>query len=334
MSLVVAGVDGGNTKTEALVAGGDGALLGYGRSGCGNYEGPGVEAARNEIRKALETAIAQAGVDAQNIATCCFGLAGADFPEDFVMLQEAMGELGIARKVIIENDAIIGLRAGTTLGCGAAVIMGGGTKTVGRAPDGREVRFPGEGYLFGDWGGGHAVADEVLHRVFRAHQGRGKPTALMPRVLEALGASDMEDLTRRLYREQITSAQRMSLTPLCFRVAAEGDEVAQKIISMIGEETAVSAAAVLGQLNLLDQPADVVLIGSLFTKGEGPLLLDTVRARLGELAPLARPVPLRHPPVVGAVLLALEDCGIVVGDAVMARLDATVASIIPAAPSG
>jgi len=330
----VAGVDGGNTKTEALVANGEGALLGYGRSGCGNYEGPGLEAARREIRKALEAAIAQGGVAARDIAACCFGLAGADFPEDFVMLQEGMEELGVGRKVIIENDAIIGLRAGTTLGYGAGVIMGGGTKTVGRAPDGREVRFPGEGYIFGDWGGGSQVSLDVLHRVFRAYQGRGKPTALLPATLEFFGVRDMEELTRRLYRDEITHEQRMALTPLCFRVAAQGDEVAQEIIKMVGEETAVSAAAVLKQLELLDKPADVVLIGSLFTKGEGPLLMDTVRARLAELAPYARPVRLRHPPVVGAILLALEACGVVVGERIMTRLEETAAKVVPGASAG
>jgi len=329
MNQYLLGVDGGNSKTAALLSDLSGNLLGYGLAGPGNYEAVGLEAAKENIRAAAERAMAQRKISGESVSLACFGLAGADFPEDFEMLRAAMEQLGLARSVIIENDAIIGMRAGSRRGYGAAVVMGAGAKAVGRAPDGTEVRLPGEGYEFGDWGGGGAVASEILHRVFRAYDGRGAPTMLLEMVLKQLGVADMEELTRKLYRGEFHSAQRLSLAPLAFQAAARGDRVAAEIVQRIGEEAAISAAAVLRRLNLLDRPAEVVLIGGLF-KGEGPLLMQALRSRLAEEAPLAVPVLLQHEPVVGAVLLAMDQLGLDTGPALMTRVFKSEAELLAA----
>src|SRR5262245_475221 len=59
----VLGVDGGNTKTIALIAGLDGAIVGAGRGGCGDIYGstrdnPGIP----QVERAVRAALAAAGV--------------------------------------------------------------------------------------------------------------------------------------------------------------------------------------------------------------------------------------------------------------------------------
>jgi N-acetylglucosamine kinase-like BadF-type ATPase len=80
MSAVLA-VDGGNTKTIAVVAGADGRVLGTGRAGCADiYNAPTPDRALDAIAAAVGAALAEAGMRADELAAAAFGLAGADWP--------------------------------------------------------------------------------------------------------------------------------------------------------------------------------------------------------------------------------------------------------------
>lgn len=328
--MILLGVDGGGSKTFAVAVDERGEIRGFGRGGCGNYEGPGLDAAMAEIAKACRGALDAAGTRiAQN---GCFCLAGADFPEDFEMLGKAVAELAVADRVHIYNDTRAAFRAGSTRGCGAVVIMGAGMNAAGFAPDGRECRLPGEGFLFGDWGGAGSIGAEVMHCVFRAQDGRGQPTALTRMVLERLGARDMDELTQNLYLDKIPPPAIASLTLLVFPAALLGDEVASAIIERIADETAAAALAMLRRLALEGEECDVVLGGSVY-KGEGPLLLERVKAKVAAHAPRAEVVIPTVEPVIGAAVLALETAGVIVDNDVRARLqegnDALVAPHTP-----
>ena len=95
----VLGVDGGNTKTIALVAALDGTILGAGRAGCGDiYNAPiegsnwpdSASAAIANIEYAVETALQAAQVKSADLVTAVFNMAGADWLEDFALLETAM----------------------------------------------------------------------------------------------------------------------------------------------------------------------------------------------------------------------------------------------------
>jgi N-acetylglucosamine kinase-like BadF-type ATPase len=315
--LIVLGVDGGGSKTFAVVADEQGRVLGFGRAGCGNYEGTGVAAAMGEIGKACRDALAAAGVGRAAIG--CFGLAGADFPEDFEMLGTAASALGVADEVRVLNDTRVAFSAGSLRGYGAVVIMGSGMNAAGFAPDGRECRLAGEGFLYGDWGGAGSVGAEIMHRVFRAYDGRGKRTILTSLVLRELGAADMDDLTRRLYRNEIGTAAIPALTRLVFPAALEGDEVACAIIERIADETARAALAMLRRLGMERDECDVVLGGGMY-KGEGSVLFDLVRAKVHAGAPRVVVIVPTMEPVMGAAILALEQAGVRVDADVRANL--------------
>jgi N-acetylglucosamine kinase-like BadF-type ATPase len=95
---------------------------------------------------------------------------------------------------------------------------------------------------------------------------------------------------------------------LVFEVANEGDEVAQECIRWVGRELAGLAIGVIRQLAFEDLEFDIVLTGSLY-KGS-PLIADTMRETIHPVAPGARLVPLNAPPVVGGVLLGMEQVGV------------------------
>ena len=94
------------------------------------------------------------------------------------------------------------------------------------------------------------------------------------------------------------------ITPRIFRAAEDGDQVALEVARWAGEQLGNMVNGVVRQLNFQVETFDVVEMGGVFNAGK--LLTDPLHATVLKLAPGARFVPLKVPPVVGAVLLAME----------------------------
>lgn len=319
----ILGLDGGGTKTFALVADLHGQLHGFGQAGPSNHQGRGLEAAMLAVERAGRDALQSAGVHEDEVAIVSCGLGGADLPEDFAMLQPALERLKLGGRVDLRNDTQVALRAGTHQNWGVVLICGTGFNVAGRAPDGRELCFPGLGWLSGDWGGAGMLATEMVRLVMREADGRGRPTVLTSMLLEAFEQPTAYELMRALYHQQIERPQLLAKVPLLFRAAMQADAPAQELIMRLGEELGISAVAVIRRLGLVEQPVEVVLGGSVF-KGEGPLLTDTIIQVIHRAAPRAVLVWPDFEPVVGAVLLGLEAAGVVVDDQVYSSLRSTM----------
>lgn len=320
----ILGVDAGGSKTLAVVGDETGRVLGIGRAGCGNHQSRGLAAAMDQVRLAAAQALEMAGVTAAEVASYC--LAGADLPEDFVLLRPAVEDLGLAARACLRNDIAAVLRSGSDSPNAVVVGWGSGVNAMGRNAAGEEIRLPALGWYSGDWGGGSDLGREAIWLVARAHDGRGEPTALQEPVLRAFGVSGVEEMIRKLYfhREERWGIHR--LAPIVFQVAAAGDCAARGLVERAAEETVLTAVALLRRLDLLVTPADVVLGGSIF-RARDALLIGAVGERLRERAPRARVVIPDVEPVVGAYFYGLDMLEEAVGCDVRARAAASFAEM-------
>jgi N-acetylglucosamine kinase-like BadF-type ATPase len=319
MPSFVVGVDGGTTKTIALVADAQGHILGAGRGGNSNWTGDDVTAPMRVVTDTVHQALAQAGLRGDDVAVGAFGLAGADWPEDYQRRQAALERAGIARRIVVKNDVMVGWRAGTRQRFGVAIVAGTGSNTAIIAPDGEEWCY---GYYV-RYGGAGDVAYDAIYAVLRQEDGRGTPTALTEIVLSRLGYPTPEALLRAFYTHQLEPDSVLSLCPLVFEAAYEGDEVAVALIVQQGEALAEYATAGIRRYRMEDLAFDVVLSGSLF-KGKGPLLIDTVTQAVHRVAPRTRIVHPRFEPAVGGVLLAYDALNLEVTDKMYDNLARTV----------
>jgi len=315
----VVGVDGGTTKTIALVANDRGQILGVGRSGNSNWLGPNVEKPMAVVVDAVEQALTMAGLSGDDVALGVFGLAGADWPEDHERREAVLSRRGIAQEVVVKNDALVGWRASTRQTFGAVIAAGTGTNTCVITPDGREWCY---GY-YADNGGAWDVAHSAIRAVLRAEDGRGQPTALTGIVLKKLGYATPQALLRASYTGQLDREAVLSLCPLVFQAADAGDEAAAEIIVRQGQVLAEYATAAIRRFEMEDLAFDVVLSGSVF-KGQGPLLIDTVTQAVHRVAPHTRIVPAAFEPAIGSILLAYDQLGIVATDKMLDRLVRTM----------
>ncbi|RPH62885.1 MAG: hypothetical protein EHM81_01280 [Chloroflexi bacterium] len=74
-----------------------------------------------------------------------------------------------------------------------------------------------------------------------------------------------------------------------------------------GEQLGQMACGVIRQLNLENEQVEVVQIGSLYDGH--PLMTEAMRATIQQVAPRARLVRLTAPPVVGGVILGMQQAG-------------------------
>jgi N-acetylglucosamine kinase-like BadF-type ATPase len=295
----VLGVDGGNSKTELVVATVDGELLARVRGPGSNSHGPGGPEGTADVIAAL---VAEAGLE-RPAAAGAFFLCGADVVADVGALQQAVERRGFAARALVENDTFALLRAGTDREDAVAVVCGSGINCVGRAAGGRVARYPALGWETGDWGGADMLGRDALFLAARAEDGRGEPSELAETVKAHFGVATVEEAGVAVHYRRVPLARVGELAPLVLDAAARGDAVAAGLVERLGAEIGALVRRAFADLGVAE--ADVVLGGGMLTGGSGPLHERV----LAHLPAGATPRVLTAPPVLGAALAALDAAG-------------------------
>jgi N-acetylglucosamine kinase-like BadF-type ATPase len=318
---ILLGVDGGNTKTLALVATPDGSIVGTGRAvGCADIYAVPVDDAMAVVARAVDAALAEAAVPAgTGERWAAFSMAGADWPED----HDELHALFRPRwpEALVVNDAIGALRAAIPDGPGVVVVAGTGVATGARGRGGRLWHSS----FWQERQGAHELGIRALQAVCRSALGIDPPTALTAAVVDALGAPDVEGV---LHRQSRRGSGRWggarTLAPLLLDVAERGDAAAVAIVDEHGAALGRMAAAAARRVGIEDGEAfDLALAGGLF-RHHGARLRAGVLEAVRDRARGVREVVPELEPVVGALLLAFDAAGLTMDDARLARLRATL----------
>jgi N-acetylglucosamine kinase-like BadF-type ATPase len=304
MSAFFLGVDIGGTKSHALVADDKGNALGFGSYGPGNHEEVGYDGLRIALQSVTKRALTMAGLTIAHVSASGFGIAGYDWPSERQPTLDEISSLGLSTPLEVVNDTIIGLLAGATKGWGVAVVAGTGTNCWGWDENHNIGRVTGVGY--GELGGAGNLVDSALRAIAFEWTKRGPKTQLTAEFLHLTGAKDIPSLIEGIEVGEFYIGS--DYAPYVYKVAKKGDPTALSIIQWAGSELGHTALAVIRQLGLEQLEFEVVLVGSVYEMGE--MLIAPMRQVILSEAPNAKLVRLSAPPVVGGVLLAMEQLGI------------------------
>lgn len=258
----ILGVDGGGTKTLALLGDLDGNVLARGVSGPSNYNAVGFDAACS----ALETAIHIARKDHPGeLSALCLGLAGAGRKEDIERFQKWAVHRFPKTSIKVVSDAEILLMAGALSGPALVLICGTGSIVYGRTITGELIRAGGWGYLFGDEGSGYAIGISALRAVLQAYDGRGPETLLSDLVLERFGLHTPPELVHTIYGSESPRSAVATLSDLVEQAAGQGDPAAIAILEETAHELARAIAAAYPKLGTSTVP--LIITGGTILRG-------------------------------------------------------------------
>jgi N-acetylglucosamine kinase-like BadF-type ATPase len=328
MQCVLA-VDGGNTKTVALVASLDGTILGAGRGGCGDIYAAeagtiwpdSAAAAVANIESAVRSALQAAQIDTSDLVTGVFNMAGADWPEDFVYLRTAMEARRYGATIRIQNDALGVLHAGSSDATGVSVVCGTGGATGARSPDGRIWH---SSMWQNQVQGSAQLGQKTLHAVYRSELGIEPPTTLTQRVLDFFHLDTVGEVLHLFTSRAKRPPSRVDqLTPILLDEAQAGDSVALRVVLEHGRALGDYALAAARRVGIEGTAFTLVLAGGVF-RHSSSLLENTIIERVRTTSPDVRPTRCRFEPVIGVLFTALEAAGSAVDGVLLDKLILTI----------
>ena len=299
------GIDVGSSKTHALIVDETGQCVGFGKAGGGNHQGVGYEGTQRVLQESFDGALKMSGVEKAHIAGAGFGVAGYDFPSDREGHLKAISALGLACPVEVVNDGMNGLLAGATRGIGVNVTAGSSNNARGRGRNGQEGRIVGNGIQFGEYGGAIEIVYRALQMVNYAWIKRIPPTALTKVLMDGVGASSEVDLMEGISNSQYHLFAYLAIQ--IFEAARAGDAAAIDVLRWSGEELGWIAVSVARQIEMENDEVEIIQSGSVFEAGE--LITKPMRDLVLQHCPKAKLIRLDGPPVVGAVILGMEQAG-------------------------
>ena len=294
------GVDGGASKTVALIADEGGTVLGAGRAGSSDIHGsagPGAAVAR--IADAVRQACTSAGAVPQDLAVGVLCLCGADWPEDDEYYASAIaGQLGSGLRPIVMNDSFAALRAGTPDGIGVALVLGTGTAIAARGPAGQSWF---SGFRI-ESSGAAELGRQVSERLIRGAFGSGAVPSYQAAALAAFRVDSVEELVHAVSRVDSPGQQALArLAPVLLEAGHRGDPEARTLVHEHGRMLAGYVRAAAHRVGLDERASNVVLSGGLL-RHHCTDLVDAIVAGL----PGCRVAQAAVEPAYGALLIAAD----------------------------
>ena len=291
------GIEGGGTRTVALLADGSGRTLRRLETGPANMK---LLTAVQLVRRFRSIATNLPLPDAAAI-----GLSGAWVEEDFQKIRSAAEKVWPRIPCYATNDLETGLAAASG-GPGMAqipqvlVVSGTGSGCYGQGRKGKGVKVGGWGHILGDKGSGYDIGLCALQAVIDAYDQELVWPELGRCLLQALELNEPNDLID--WAQAADKTAIASLAAEVFAAWGSNDRLAAGILDNAARSLARDAAACARRVATPGTRLRFVLAGSILLKQ--PRFGAQVGRELRRLWPKALVTPLKRESVWGAVELA------------------------------
>ncbi|MBP9212264.1 MAG: hypothetical protein KBF97_05645 [Bacteroidetes bacterium] len=302
------GMDGGGTKTHAVIMDSTGRTVAEHFAGPSNFQIIGVEKAAETIMALVDMCCESAGCSTKQLRAVVCGLTGAGRAGDQKRMADGLKKYARSQKkplnnVIVESDARVALEGAFNGAPGIILIAGTGSIAFGKDRKGNVHRVGGWGRVLGDEGSGYYIGRLGLTAVTRQIDGRGDKTTLTRMIAQHFALNDQTAIINAVYKENFDVA---SIAPLVLKAASRKDHVCQAIVENAVIELAwhigVAAEKVSGRtVKKVREKVHVSFIGGLIAN-------DTIVSRLlnNYLAfhfPVIEIIPSMSSPAYGAAVM-------------------------------
>ena len=257
------GIEGGGTRTVALLADGRGKLVRCFEAGPANVR----LLTDGELKELFQSIVAEC----PGAAAVVVGLAGARSEQDRRRIVAAAGEVWPDIPCYATNDLETALAADGEAADGEAarvlVLSGTGSCCYGQNTAGRSAKVGGWGHLLGDQGSGYEIGLRALKISASQFDWLGKWLGLGSRLTRRLGIRTPDELIS--WAQSAAKGEIAALATEVFRSAGIGDGVAAGILADARESLARDAIACARQLASRGKRVRFVLAGGILVRQPG-----------------------------------------------------------------
>lgn len=289
------GIEGGGTRTVALLTNGKSRLFERIEAGPANLRLLSDAALRETFRRLARGLPRPAAIG--------IGLAGARTSEDRARIERAAAIVWPGIPCLASNDletawfaGEIGARAAVTR---IVVLSGTGSCCYGQTPEGESAKVGGWGHFLGDKGSAYEIGLRALKAAVYYYDRDGKWPSLGERLLRALQLNEPDDLVQWIQTAPKDDVARLAME--VFDAWAFRDKIADDILQAAAATLAKDAAACARRLGS-KSPVEFLLTGSVLSKQ--PRFARMAARQIKSLSPQARIRVLKIESAWGAVELA------------------------------
>ena len=302
------GVDGGGSKSDAVLIDEHGNVLGWGRGGSTHSLYVGMPAAMEGYTDAISGAMG----DHRPRVLWISGTPERIFEDPSISVPEPhfvhADELSRGLAAALQTQGIVVL-------AGTGAFVGALTESSGR------VVLDGLGPTLGDYGSGYQIGLMAMRAAMAASWTPDRATVLQHLVPEALEVSSLRDVFDLVYLQQISRTKTASAAKAVLQAAEDGDKVARKILIRAADDISEVLADVVHSLHLEDSTYPLVASGGIAQNSR--TYWERVSENALKLAPGLRPMQPHVKPCVGSALLAMKAMGITWTPELVARIEET-----------
>ncbi|MEN1967378.1 BadF/BadG/BcrA/BcrD ATPase family protein [Lentibacillus sp. N15] len=311
-------IDGGGTKTNAVLADDTGSIYAYSSTGPTNPNTISGEVLEQTLQLLFADLKKQASESFAKVTTVFAGIAGASSPQNAKQLQFSLEQISPANaSITVEIDTVNALYSGTYGKPGMVQIAGTGAISFGINQHRHRERVGGWGYLLGDEGSGYAIGQQGIIAVLKAYDGRGEQTILTKIVSQYFGVARGEEIIQHVYSSAIPKVEIAAAAKLVFQAYKQNDPVAKEIIHRASRELCWSVRTLYRKL-FSGEKTILVLCGGIFS--ESSIIPQHIKKDLFQSHQQIEMVLPKLPPVGGAVIGAYLACEITITNKVIENL--------------
>lgn len=297
------GIDGGGTKTIAILANKEGKIIKQLKIGSTNPNKIGFEKAvfylRNLIKKVSKGY-------RQKIKIAYIGLAGG-LERDRGMKEKIKNKLQkyFPFKIEVNGDQKIAFRAGTNEKNGIVIIAGTGAIAMGWK-DEKEAISGGWDWLIGDQGSAFWIGKKVLEEVAKSIDNRRRKMKIVEAIFKKFKIKKEKDFYRIFYSEDFVKKVAL-ISKIADQFSKKGDKFSKEIFNEAARELSKMAISVVRKLNFQKEKIPMVLSGGMW---KSDILRRNFQKEIKKTIPRARFILPKNQPIIGAIKLAIEKISI------------------------
>lgn len=292
------GVDGGGSKTTAVVFSENGEFI---CKSCGesiNYYSVGLENARQAMKNIIQS------LEIKHFDCAVIGMSALNERATAEETERFCGGIIDSECTIMDSDLFVALEAMAVDGECAAVISGTGSMAVCRNNDGVISHAGGWGYILGDEGSGYSIGLSGIKAAIKSAENCAPETALLGECLKYFSVDSIYDLIDLYYEKGVSRKITAAFAQVVNECAENGDSVAENIIEYEAEELSNTA---LGLLKEFKKDVPIGLWGGVFQNNV--IFRDKFTDCL-KFENYSNVKLIRFTPEVGAVFAGYKCCGV------------------------